>query len=244
MYAPAVVLTRIGRTAFSYGWTAVASIEAIAAQTVRPSAETMARHERRWAEVLIRGWGVDVRAEGMERIPRDRVCIVIANHQSYLDVIAMFATMPQAPVFLAKRELEKLPLFGRAMKVGGHVFVDRGKHERAMEALERAAQELRPGQPLAVFPEGTRAKQPAIRPFKKGAFHLAKSAGACMVPMGIHGSLEAWPTSWAAPLPLRVDLRVGEPIPAEDVAALELEALMARARREIGALAGLPLLDG
>jgi 1-acyl-sn-glycerol-3-phosphate acyltransferase len=239
-----VVLARLGRTAFSYGWTAVASVEAIAAQTVRPSAVTMARHSRRWAEVLIRGWGVDLHAEGMHHVPRDRVCVVIANHQSYLDVIAMFATMPDAPVFLAKRELEKLPLFGRAMKVGGHVFVDRGKHDRAMEALERAAQQLRPGHPLAVFPEGTRANKPAIRPFKKGAFHLAKSAGACLVPMGIHGSLEAWPTSWAAPLPLRVDLRVGPPISPEDVASMDLESLMARARSEIGALAGLPLLDG
>lgn len=238
------MLVRLGRTAFSYGWTALASVEAIAAQTVRPSAATMARHSRRWAQVLIRGWGVDLHVHGMERIPRDRVCIVIANHQSYLDVIAMFATMPDAPVFLAKRELESLPLFGRAMKVGGHVFVDRGKHERALEALDRAARELRPGQPLAVFPEGTRAKKPAIRPFKKGAFHLAKSAGACLVPMGIHGSLEAWPTSWAAPLPLSVDLRVGEPISAEDVASTDLESLMARARREIASLAGLPLLDG
>ncbi len=239
-----MVLARVARTAFSYGWTAVVSAEVLAVQALRPSAATMARHTRRWARVLIRGWGVDVHTEGLGRIPTDRVCIVVANHQSYLDVIALLATMPQTPVFLAKRELERLPLFGRAMKVGGHVFVDRGKHERAMESLDRAARELRAGQPLAIFPEGTRAKQPAIRPFKKGAFHLAKSAGACMVPIGIHGSLEAWPTSWAAPLPLRVDLRVGEPISAADVASMDLESLMARARGEIARLAGLPLLDG
>lgn len=240
-YAARVVLRAFGRAAFSYGWTALAATEAVAAQSVRPSPETMARHTRRWAEVLVRAWGIELCPSGMEHVPADRICVVVANHQSYLDVVALFATMPILPVFLAKRELEKVPMFGRAMRIGGHVFVDRGKHEQAMVALERAARELRPGHPVAVFPEGTRAKEPAIRPFKKGAFHLAKSAGACILPIGIHGSLEAWPRSQVTPSPARVEVRVGPPIPAEDVRAMELEALMARARAEVGRLSGLPL---
>jgi len=244
-YALGVVLGKIGRTAFSYGWTAAACVRAISAQTVRPSHATMSRHERRWADVLVRSWDMSLRAEGTEHLAGDRICVLVANHQSYLDVIALFATLPVTPVFLAKRELERAPLLGRAMRLGGHVFVDRGKHDRAMEALERAAQDLRPGQPLAIFPEGTRATAPGIRPFKKGAFHLAKSAGACIVPIGIRGSLEAWPRSEPTPLPNRsVLLRVGAPISEADVAALDLEALIARARAEVAALAELPLLDG
>lgn len=183
--------------------------------------------------------------EGVERLPRDALCVVVANHQSYLDVIALFASLPVTPVFLAKRELERAPLFGRAMRLGGHVFVDRGRHERAMEAMERAAQQLRPGQPLAIFPEGTRAQAPAIRPFKKGAFHLAKSARACIVPIGISGSLEAWPRSEPTPLPDRtVRLCIGAPIPPEDVVGLELDALVQRTRADVARLAELPLLDG
>jgi len=236
-----VVLARLGRTAFSYGWTAIASAEAIAAQTVRPSHATMVRHTRRWARVLVRGWQIDLRAHGTERIPIDRVCVIVANHQSYLDVIALFAALPVTPVFLAKRELERTPLFGRAMKLGGHVFVDRGKHDRAMASMEHAARELRPGLPLAVFPEGTRAREPVIRPFKKGAFHLAKAAGACIVPIGIHGSLEAWPRSAIVPEPGIVDLRVGAPIDPDTVARTSIDALAERARAEVAALAGYPL---
>jgi putative phosphoserine phosphatase/1-acylglycerol-3-phosphate O-acyltransferase len=131
------------------------------------------------------------------------------------------------------------------MKLGGHVFVDRGKHVRALESMEHAARELRAGQPLAIFPEGTRAEEPAIRPFKKGAFHLAKSAGACIVPIGIRGSLEAWPRSEPTPLPHReVRLHIGPPILADEVGRLDLDALIARARAEVARLAGLPLLDG
>lgn len=235
------MLREIRRAAFSYGWTALAATQAVAVQSVRPSQEGMARHTRRWAEVLVRAWQVELVPSGMEHVPSDQVCVVVANHQSYLDVVALFATMPIQPVFLAKRELERVPMFGRAMRVGGHVFVDRGKHDKAMEALDRAAQELRPGHPVAVFPEGTRAKAPAIRPFKKGAFHLAKSAGACIVPIGIHGSLEAWPRSQVTPSPARVEIRVGPPIAAADVRAMELDALIARARGEVGRLSGLPL---
>jgi 1-acyl-sn-glycerol-3-phosphate acyltransferase len=244
-YPAAVARGRLRRTAFSYGWTAVCCIEAIGVQTLRREAGAMAKLERRWAEALISSWKMDLRAIGTDRVPDDRVCVIVANHQSYLDVIALFATVPVTPVFLAKRELERAPLLGRAMKLGGHVFVDRGKHDRAMESMERAARALRPGEPLAIFPEGTRAQAPGIRPFKKGAFHLAKSAGACIVPVGIRGSLEAWPRSEATPLPNRtVHLSVGMPISQSDVSALPLEALIARAQSEVAALAQLPLLDG
>lgn len=237
-----MVLGRLGRAAFSYGWTALASTEAIAVQALRPDAATMERHTRRWARVLVRSWRLELAVDGMERIPRDRACVIVANHQSYLDVIALFATMPLLPVFLAKRELERAPLFGRAMQLGGHVFVDRGKHDRAMESMERAGRQLRPGKPLAIFPEGTRAKVAGVRPFKKGAFHLARSVAAPIVPIGIRGSLEAWPRSEVAPLPDRsVSLRVGEPIASDDGSSIE--ALAARARSEVARLAGLPLLD-
>jgi 1-acyl-sn-glycerol-3-phosphate acyltransferase len=236
---------RLRRAAFSYGWTALASSEAIATQLVRPSRESMVRHTTRWARVLVDRWRMTLDTDGLDRVPTDALCVLVANHQSYLDVIALFAVLPVTPVFLAKRELERAPLFGRAMKLGGHVFVDRGKHDKAMASMEEAARQLRPGQPLAVFPEGTRAKHAGIRPFKKGAFHLAKSAHACIVPIGIAGSLEAWPRSELAPLPDRtVSLRVGAPIAVTDVDASDVEALAARARAEVAALAGLPLLDG
>lgn len=237
------MLRRLGSAAFTYGFTIAASAEAVAVQAVRPSHETMVRHTRRWANVLVRSWGIELAAEGMEHVPQDRVCVVVCNHQSYIDVVAMFATMPVQPVFLAKRELERVPFFGRAMRVGGHVFVDRGKHGSAMESMSQAAKELRPGQPVAVFPEGTRAREAAIRPFKKGAFHLAKQAGARVVPMGISGSLEAWPRSAMTPMPGRVTLRVGPPIGEDEVAALDVDALTARARAEVARLAELPLAD-
>jgi 1-acyl-sn-glycerol-3-phosphate acyltransferase len=237
------VLERLGTAAFSYSWTAVTCTEILARRSVRTDRAAIDRRARRWAKVLLRAWHVDVRVDGMERVPLDAPCVLIMNHQSYVDVVALLATLPRVPVFLAKRELGRLPLFGRVMATAGHVFVDRGKHERAMESIERAAMELSAGSPLAVFPEGTRATRPEIRGFKKGAFHLARKARATIVPIGIHGSLEAWPRGSLAPMPSRIDVRVGAPIPVADVIGMELDALIARGRREVAALAQLPLVD-
>jgi 1-acyl-sn-glycerol-3-phosphate acyltransferase len=237
------VLERLGTAAFSYSWTAVTCTEILARRSVRTDRAALDRRTKRWADVLVRSWGLEVHGEGVEHIPEDERCVLIINHQSYVDVIALFCVLPRVPVFLAKRELGRLPLFGRVMATAGHVFVDRGKHDRAIESIERAAASLSPGSPLAVFPEGTRATKPEIRGFKKGAFHLARKAQAAIVPIGIRGSLEAWPRGTLAPLPGRVEVRVGPPIPAADVIGMELEALIARGRREVAALAGLPLVD-
>lgn len=241
-YAPPVP-SRPLTAAFSYSWTAVTCAEILARRSVRTDRAAIDRRTRRWAEVLIRAWRIDLRAEGVSNIPLDERCVLIINHQSYLDVVALFAVLPRVPVFLAKRELGRVPLFGRTLANAGHVFVDRGNHDRAVESIERAASSLTPGSPLAVFPEGTRATRPEIRRFKKGAFHLARQARATIVPIGIHGSLEAWPRSALTPAPSRVDVRIGAPISAADVVGMELDALIARGRREVAALAELPVVD-
>ncbi len=238
-----VVLERLGTAAFSYSWTAATCTEILTRRSVRNDRAAIDRRARRWAKVLVRGWRVDVRTDGLEHLPLDERCVLIINHQSYADVVALLATLPRVPVFLAKRELQRLPLFGRVMSTAGHVFVDRGQHERAMESIERAAASLTPGSPLAVFPEGTRATRPEIRRFKKGAFVLAKKAHAAIVPIGIRGSLEAWPRGSLAPMPSRIDVRMGPPISAEDVARMDLDALIDRGRQAVASLAGLPLVD-
>jgi 1-acyl-sn-glycerol-3-phosphate acyltransferase len=237
------VLSRLGSTAFSYSWTAAICSEILARPSVRNDRHAIERRTRLWARTLLRTWRVEVPAEGVDGIPLDERCVLIINHQSYADVVALFATLPRVPVFLAKRELRRLPLFGRVMQTAGHVFVDRGKHDRALESIERAAKMLEPGAPLAVFPEGTRARRPEIRPFKKGAFHLARKAGACIVPIGIHGSLEAWPRTAMSPLPGVIRVRVGKPISKEDVASMPLDDLIRRGRDEVASLAGLPLVE-
>lgn len=214
---------------------------ALGYQAVRHDARALERHTRRWAAGLARGWGLRIEAHDVDRVPIDRACVLMANHQSYADVVSLFLALPVLPVFLAKRELRAVPLFGRVMETGGHVFIDRAAHQSAVETIEAAAQRLRPGSPLLVFPEGTRATRPVISRFKKGGFHLARRAGVPIVPIGIRGSLDVWPRDAAAPRPGTVELHVGEPIDEREVAEGTIDELIERVRARVGTLAALPL---
>lgn len=231
----------VGNAVITWWWTGVMSGYVLGYQTVHPDKHALERHTRAWARGLARGWGVEVSATGVERVRRDARVVLMANHQSHADVVALFVALPVLPVFLAKRELRSVPLFGRAMETGGHVFVDRGKHQSAVETIDRAARSLQVGHPLLVFPEGTRGRRPEIQHFKKGGFHLARKAEVDIVPIGIRGSRAVWPRERASAVPGRITIHVGEPIPARDVVAMPLEGLVERTRRTIADLAALPL---
>jgi 1-acyl-sn-glycerol-3-phosphate acyltransferase len=236
-------IRRAANAVFTFGWTMGQSAMALGDHAVRGDAASLRRYPRRWADGLLRAWGIRLAVEGLERVPTGQRLVIVCNHQSYIDVVALFHVLPELPVFLAKQELSRVPLFGRVMGELGHVFVDRGKHEQAIASIEAAARTLQPGMPVVVFPEGTRTRRPVIQPFKKGAFHLAKAAHAPILPIGIVGSHEAWPRGTAAPVPAEVKLRIGMPIPASEVDALPLDDLIDRARAEIVALTGLPPVD-
>ncbi|MDQ3035928.1 MAG: 1-acyl-sn-glycerol-3-phosphate acyltransferase [Myxococcota bacterium] len=216
---------------------------ALGYQTVRRDASVLERHTRLWAQGLVRGWGVRIEAHDVERIPSDRPCVLIANHQSHSDVPALFLALPTLPVFLAKRELRAVPVFGRVMETGGHVFIDRGKHQSAVDTIDAAARKLRAGSPLLVFPEGTRGRRAEIAAFKKGGFHLARKAGVAIVPIGIRGSRAVWPREARAALPGVITIHVGEPIPASEVSEGPIEALIERVRARVAELSELPLAD-
>ncbi|MCX7807815.1 MAG: 1-acyl-sn-glycerol-3-phosphate acyltransferase [Deltaproteobacteria bacterium] len=232
--------TGIDRALVTYGWTAWASALALMGQLLGENEEDLARHILRWARVLEWFWGIEVEVTGLEHYLRGERLVLIANHQSYVDVVALFLVLPEIPVFLAKQELGRLPLFGEVMRRRGDIFIDRQHHTQATEAIAQAARQLRAGSPLLVFPEGTRARRPEIGHFKKGAFHLAKQAGAAIQPIGIVGSLEAWPRDAWAPRGGKVQVRIGPAISAKEVAEQPIDELLHRSRRIIASLTGLP----
>ena len=233
----------VGRALVSYAWTGLASAGVVGQQVMGGDAEDLARQTLRWARGLERLWEIELTVEGLSHYRVHTPTVLVANHQSYVDVVALFLSVPEMPVFLAKRELSRVPIFSRAMKTRGDVFIDRQKHDAAASTIDRTARILKPGAPLLVFPEGTRAKEPVIGRFKKGAFHLAKQAHAAVQPIGIHGSLETWPRDSPAPRGGPVRITFGPPIDAERVQAMPIDELVSSMRKEVARLAGLPLAD-
>lgn len=157
--------------------------------------------------------------------------IFAANHESALDIWTMFVAIPRSFRFIAKEELFRLPVFGWYLRLGGHIPVDRTNRLRAVASLRHAAETVRGGTSIIVFPEGTRSRDGRIQPFKKGPFVIAKDAGVPVVPIAISGSGAVTPSKVVAVHPGTIRVAAGEPI--DPALFPDKEALLGEVRRRI-----------
>lgn len=128
--------------------------------------------------------------EGLDNIPRSEPCILVANHESYLDGYLMIATLPIEFSFVAKAELKEQPIVGAFLRRIGVVFVERFDTKAAASSVNEALAALESGQSLFFFPEGTFTRMPGLLPFKMGAFTAAVQSGSPIVPAAIEGTRE------------------------------------------------------
>ena len=171
---------------------------------------------RRWGRVMLWAAGVRVRMEGVENLQSEFPQIVVSNHQSWFDVFVLAAHLPVRYRFVAKKELATIPVFGRAWKECGHVAVDRGNREAAIESLDQAWREIHEDKlTMVLFPEGTRSPDGRLQPFKKGAFVLAVQGQVPLVPVAILGSRSVMPKGRLRVRSGEVVLRIGPPIQTE-----------------------------
>jgi len=147
---------------------------------------------RTWARSMCAAGGAKLVVHHPERILADRGVVYASNHVSWFDVFAIASVLPHY-TFIAKAELRKIPLFGWGAESAGVVFLARENRKAAFESYHDAAEQVRNGKSVVVFPEGTRGRDYALRPFKKGPFVLAIAAGAPVVPVVVHGALEMMP---------------------------------------------------
>ena len=188
-----------------------------------------------WSRDILRAAGTPVRLEGRERIPRGPV-VYASNHSSMFDIWALAATLPGSVRFVAKQELVKVPLVGRAMLAAGHVAIDRFNRARAFEAYERAAAVIRGGISAVVFPEGTRSRTGELLPFKNAPFGLAIAAGVPVVPVYVHNSFQILPKGGVRLHPRPIRILVGEPIPTAGLSLDDRQRLAERTRAALLAL--------
>jgi 1-acyl-sn-glycerol-3-phosphate acyltransferase len=189
-----------------------------------------------WARDILSAAGTPVVASGREHIPRDQPVIYASNHSSMFDIWALFATLPGSVRFVAKRELFRIPILGRAMLAVGHVPIDRTARKSAFEAYDEAARMIRGGTSVVVFPEGTRSRTGELLPFKNAPFGLAIAAQVPIVPVYVHHTFEILPKgAWRLrPRPIR--LVVGQPISTAGLRPEDRERLRDAVRAAMVAL--------
>lgn len=167
-----------------------------------------------------------VKVEGAERIPATGPVILVANHESLFDPWLLALATPRPVHYMAKSELWSYPLVGRTLDAFGAFPVERGTGDST--AISNAAELLRRGEALGMFPQGT-SKQLARRVYRRGAARLALATGAPIVPVRLIGTR-------GFPRPGRPPTRVlGEPIQVEPAkpTLVAAKALTQRVEREL-----------
>jgi 1-acyl-sn-glycerol-3-phosphate acyltransferase len=160
------------------------------------------------------------RAAGIEHLPRTGGALIVANHQSMLDIPAIAVAAPRHVAFVARATLARVRFLDWLMRESGCVLVKPNTPDRA--ALEGMIAHLEQGDCVAVFPEGTRTHDGVMGAFRAGAIVAARRAGVPIVPAGIRGAFEALPRGRVLPRPRRISVEFGAPIPAGTEDALEV----------------------
>ena len=164
-----------------------------------------------WARMIARAARMQVVTHGADAVDLSAPHVFVVNHVSIMDIPAVLHAVPGSG-FVAKRELSKVPLFGAAASAVGVVFIDRENRKSAFAAYEDAADTVRRGRSVIVFPEGTRGNDYTLRPFKKGPFVLAIRSGVPIIPIIIHGTIEVTPNGTLDVTPGLVNVHLLSPI--------------------------------
>ena len=156
---------------------------------------------------------VPIKVTGRENVDPNQSYVFVANHQSFLDVFAVYGWLPNNFKWLMKKELRKIPFVGTACAVAGHIFVDRSNPRAAMESLTYIKAQLHDGISTVIFPEGTRTRTGEMGRFKQGAFKIAMDMDLPVVPISLSGFFDAMPRNKFYVKPFsRVALHIGKPI--------------------------------
>jgi len=135
-------------------------------------------------------WQVTV--EGRDRIRRDVPYVMVANHQSLLDILVLFRLFVHFK-WVSKVENFRLPFVGWNMSMNRYIRLVRGSRQSVNQMMRECERTLRAGSPIMIFPEGTRSRDGRLQPFKPGAFVLAQQAQVPILPIVVHGTSQALP---------------------------------------------------
>jgi 1-acyl-sn-glycerol-3-phosphate acyltransferase len=178
---------------------------------------------RLWSKLILGTAGIKVELEGLEHLFGLKSFVIVSNHQSVLDIFALFAALPYELRFVAKKELLKLPLIGYAMDRSGHILIDRASGGQAIRHALEIAQR---GHPIVFFAEGHRYADNQVHQFHDGAAWLAILGKLPCIPAAIVGSGALFPPgAWTVKPAGRIRLKLCPAISTADLKPRQREEL-------------------
>lgn len=175
-------------------------------------------------------WRVQI--QGRDKIRPGATYVMIANHQSFLDILVLFRLFTHFK-WVSKAEMFRIPCLGWNMTLNRYVKLRRGSAESIEQMMQACREHLAEGSSVMIFPEGTRSEDGRLRHFKHGAFTLARSASVPLLPIVIEGTSPALPKhGFVLGGPHAIKIRVLDEIPVDRIADRDTEELVAEVRAQ------------
>ncbi len=169
----------------------VLGIEWLYGKINKKGAELSSLRIVQWAFSTIIGiCDTDVIVKGAENIPAEEAVVYVGNHRSIFDVVIGYTHCPGLTGFIAKDNLEKIPLLRVWMRRLHCLFLDRTNPRDGLRVILAAIDDIKRGISIFVFPEGTRTKTGQMAPFKEGTFKISTKTGCAIIPVAITGTDE------------------------------------------------------
>ena len=195
-------------------WTTIFGLSGIFASFFESNkGRTLGHCARLWGKFILFFTGVRYTVRGLNNLDTKSCYIFAGNHASGFDIPLAFAGLPFWLISVAKIELKSVFILGWVMKTAGHIFVDRGRSDKALAALEKSKISLiKNPRSVLLFPEGTRSNDGSLKRFKTGGLMLSLDTGLPIVPVAYKGTYEMLKkNSWSVKNHL-LEIRIGKPI--------------------------------
>ena len=161
--------------------------------------------------------GAKITNPDSKKLNSSKPAIFVTNHASALDIFIGMALCPYGGCGVGKKEILRIPFFGLAYWLAGHLLIDRGNNAKAVASMKKLSDFVKAkGLSIWIWPEGTRSLDGKLIPFKKGFVHLALATGLPVVPVIVHGAHKVWPAKTMQFYPGEVKVEVLDPIKTDN----------------------------
>lgn len=188
---------------------------------------------RWWSWIVAKSMGVTFSISGVERVDPNRSYIVCPNHQSNADILALLVKLPVRFVWVIKKELLRIPIFGWGLGRTGAISLDRSKGKEALQRMRESSGVLNEGWSVLVYPEGTRTFDGKVQSFKRGAFVMAVHTGTPILPVSVNGAYRIMPRGTVHFRPGHMKLVLNDPIETQGMNEDDIPMLMEKTRQAI-----------
>ncbi len=220
------IVLKIVKIFWIYLWAVIAScilfIPIILAALLSRTGNLAFTLSKGWAWIMVKATGVSLSIRHRERIREGESYIIISNHQSLYDILAIVLTLEIQFRWIIKKEVLKVPLFGYALYASRNIFIDRSNREKSIQTIHKGFNRLPEGVSVLFFAEGSRSPDQTVRDFKKGGFIMAVERGLPILPLTVNGSRKVLKKGDLEYKSGPIEVVVGEPI---DTSGYDIDSL-------------------